>query len=111
MSKYRKRPAALLLFLLAVALPSAAQTRGEGSVAKDLDLNITQERITETNFFRSTALDAAGNNDVTLHAGASISAGRIDLTLRGVIGRVRFRGSLGPLARLLTIVPKDGEIK
>jgi hypothetical protein len=40
-----------------------------------------------------------------LHVGAAVSAGKIDVTLRGITGHVRFRASLGRLEQLFRTAP------
>ena len=73
---------------------------GAGDADEDFELNIVERRITEANFFASTAVGgAAGGLD--LRVGVALGAGRIDVLLRNVRGRVRFRGSLGALGRVL----------
>ena len=88
-----------MAFVLGSALCANAQTSISNPPVEEFDLNIVNERITEENFFRSTALDAAGN-DVRVLVGAAVSAARIGVTLRGVTGHVRFRASFGRLERL-----------
>ena len=66
-------------------------------------MNIAEQRITEQNFFASTAV-AAGNEGargLDLRVGVAVGAERLDVTLRNVRGSVRFRGSLDALRRVL----------
>ena len=89
---------------IGAAISASGQTRPNPVPTEEFDLNIANERITEENFFRSTALDLDAGN-VTVHVGAAVSASRVDLTLRGVTGHVRFRASLGQLERLFRPTP------
>jgi hypothetical protein len=66
---------------------------------EEFDLNIDQEHIVETNFARSTSA-VAQDDKVRVEAGAAVSAGRIDLTIRGAYGHVRFRANLDTLDKL-----------
>ena len=84
---------AILVFTL-VSNAQVPAPRDEG-----FDLNIDQEHIVETNFARSTSA-VAQDDKVRLEAGAAVSAGRIDLTIRGAYGHVRFRANFDALDRL-----------
>lgn len=88
--------------------PASAVTRpGESGARGDVDetfeLNIAERRITEQNFFASTSVAAGeeGARGLDLRVGVAVGAERIDVTLRNVRGRVRFRGSLDALRRVL----------
>jgi hypothetical protein len=63
---------------------------------ENFELNISEEHITETNFARSTAVELKDENrgNLLVQVGVGVRAERIDLLLRGVFGRVTFRGSL-----------------
>jgi len=76
--------------------PSAAE-----SITETFELNIADKHITETNFARSTAVELTGQTpaNVRLEVGVGVRADRIDVLLRGVFGRVTFRGSLDALRR------------
>lgn len=74
------------------ALTAPGQT-GPPDVAEEFDLNIVERRITERDFERSLDADIDAN-DFRLRVGAGVEARQIDLVLRGVTGRVRFRASL-----------------
>lgn len=76
------------------AAPAAQSTADE-----NFELNIVNERITETNFARSTAVELTGETpgNVRLVVGVGVRAERIDVLLRGITGRVTFRGSLDAL--------------
>ena len=83
------------MIVSALAIGASAQS-SPPAVTEEFDLNITNERITETNFTRTTAVSADGQN-VRVNVGVAVAADRIDLTMRGVTGHVRFRGSLDTL--------------
>lgn len=81
--------------------PMAAPARGEAD--EDFDLNITERRINEPEFFASTEV-AAGDESargLSLRVGVAVGAERIDVLLRNVQGHVRFRASLDALRRVL----------
>jgi len=105
-------------FIIAAATFAAAQTpapepapRPEARAAaplettadEDFELNIDQRRITENDFHASTAVEAGGAepNGLDLRVGAVVRASEIDVLLRNVRGRVRFRASLEQVLRLL----------
>ena len=88
------------------ATPAGAEAAGQragGAAEEDFELNITERRFVEENFAASTAVEAVGAGDepLSLRVGAAVGAERIDVLLRNVRGHVRFRGTLGPLARLV----------
>lgn len=90
-------PAVFAMLSVFAALGSHGQTGSDGDTT--FDLNIPDERITETNFQRSTAVSFTAG-DLSVQAGVAVTAGRIDVTLRNVIGHVRFVGSIESLDRL-----------
>lgn len=80
----------VLVFLALACAANAQETADE-----DFTLNITEERVTETNYERSTQVEVGDNKSgVSVRVGASVSAQTITLTLRGITGNVRFRASL-----------------
>ena len=80
--------------------PQSAKT----DVDETFELNIDVRRFTETNFEASTSVDTNGDaSNVNLEVGVSLNAGRIDVLLRNVHGRVRFRGTL---TRILEVIGK-----
>jgi len=108
----RALPAAALCLLFAAACASAsAQTNApapaqpaqqSGPTAdEDFELNIATRRIREGDFQAETAVEAGGASGLRLKVGAALRASDIELLLTGVRGRVRFRGNLAPLLRLL----------
>ena len=62
-------------------------------IRKEFDLDIKNDRITETDFQRSTAVKL-DLRELMLRIGAAVSAERIDVTLRNVTGHVKFVASL-----------------
>jgi hypothetical protein len=70
---------------------------------ENFELNIAERRITERDFFASTAIEAGEESahGLSLRIGVAVGASEIDVLLRNVQGRVRFRGSLDVLQRML----------
>ena len=114
----RLRVAAVCLLLSAGALPAAAQTREAGAPAQprptpqagttadeDFELNIDLRRINEADFQAETAVESGGARGLWLRIGVTLRAGDIDVLLRNVRGRVRFRADLAPVLRLLDARP------
>jgi len=85
------------------APPASAQgQRAESSNAdEDFELNIDQRRINESDFHAETAVSAEGARGLQLNVGVALRASDIDVLLRNVRGRVRFRATLDPVLRLL----------
>jgi hypothetical protein len=89
----------------ATAVIFSADVRGQNQSApttetadEDFELNISDSRTTETNYRRSTNVEINEAN-VSIGVGAIVSAQRIDILLRNVTGRVRFRASLEAIRR------------
>lgn len=81
---------------------SAQAPRAESSNAdEDFELNIDQRRINESDFRAETAVSAEGARGLQLNVGVALRASDIDVLLRNVRGRVRFRATLDPVLRLL----------
>lgn len=72
-------------------------------VDENFELNIAERRITERDFFASTAIETEpdATHGLSLRVGVAVGASEIDLLLRNVQGRVRFRASLEALQRVL----------
>jgi hypothetical protein len=85
--------------------PPTRPTPAGKSVDEDFELNIEQRRITETNYQAATAVEAGGEGGLRLRVGVALRAESIDVLLRNVRGRVRFRASLAPVLRLLEARP------
>ncbi len=82
--------------------PPTAQSTTTAS--EDFELNIGERRITESDFEASTEVSSVGeggSRGLDLRVGVMVRAGNIDVLLRNVQGRVRFRASLEPVLRLL----------
>lgn len=81
--------------------PTKSVSNAADQIASDenFELNITQNRITETSFSRSTRVELsdAGRGGLRVEVGVGVRAESIDVLLRGIFGRVRFRASLEPL--------------
>lgn len=75
---------------------AAAQTANRTSADETFDLNITERRITERDFAASTSVEAGEETarGLTLRIGVAVGADEINVLLRNVRGRVRFRASL-----------------
>ena len=91
--------------LVIMATQARAQTQPAPQQSKDEDfeLNIAERRIVETDLYAGMEL-AAGDGSgrgLDLRVGVMVRAGRIEVLLREVHGRVRFRADLGPVLRLL----------
>jgi len=83
--------------------PVAPRPQGAGATAgasEDFELDIAERRITEESFFASTSVGGQAGA-LALRVGVALGAERIDVLLRNVRGRVRFRGSLEALRRVL----------
>ena len=79
------------------------ETNAQSNVDETFELNIAERRITERDFFASTAIEAGESSahGLSLRIGVAVGASEIDVLLRNVQGRVRFRGSLEALQRVL----------
>lgn len=104
-----------ILFLSAVfAVGQTTQVQPKGEPAKTpttepsrsnidetFDLNIDLRRFTRENFEASTAVSTDGDQRVNVQVGVGLAAGRIEVLLRNVQGKVRFRGSLDRLFEVI----------
>ena len=82
--------------------PSPAPTQSTGATAvEEFELNIDVRRISESDFHAETAVEAGGAGGLHLRVGVTLRARDIEVLLQGVRGRVRFRGNLAPVLRLL----------
>lgn len=80
----------------------AQAARAESSNAdEEFELNIDQRRINEGDFHAETAVSTDGARGLQLNVGVALRASEIDVLLRNVRGRVRFRATLDPVLRLL----------
>ena len=76
---------------------STAQTTSDEA----FELNIAERRITERDFEASTSIETGDESGrgLNLRVGVAVRAEEIDVLLRNVRGRVRFRATLEPLLR------------
>jgi len=92
--------AAASLIFSAAARGQNPTTPPRDTTDEDFELNIDESRATESNYERSTNVEI-NNANVSVGVGAVVKAQRIDILLRGVTGRVRFRASLEAIRRRL----------
>jgi hypothetical protein len=71
------------------------------NVDETFDLNIDLRQITRENFEASTSVSTDNDSGLDLQVGVGLVAGRIDVLLRNVRGRVRFRGSLDRILEMI----------
>jgi hypothetical protein len=83
------------------APPEQATKQTPTSADEDFDLNISERRITQHDFFDSTSVAVGDANAPLVRIGVALSAQEIDVLLRNVHGHVRFRASLDPVLRVL----------
>jgi hypothetical protein len=85
-----------------VPTPSPAPPQRTGATAdEEFELNIDVRRIGENEFHAETAVEAGSASGLRLGVGVALWAQNIEVLLQGVRGRVRFRGNLEPVLRLL----------
>lgn len=96
----------LLAFFAHLALAetaSAQQSSGapQSQADETIDLNITERRIAESNYRASTSVEIGPDQTrgVWLRVGVGVFANNIEVLLRNITGRVRFRGTLEPVLR------------
>lgn len=107
MTKNLFRLALVFLFLAASPAPALAQNEGAPQAApaphadrttadETFELNITERRITEHDFAASTSVEAGDETarGLRLRVGVAVGAGKINVLLRNVRGRVSFRATL-----------------
>jgi trimethylamine:corrinoid methyltransferase-like protein len=75
---------------------AAAQSANRTSADETFELNITERRINERDFEASTSVEAGEETarGLLLRVGVAVRADEINVLLRNVRGRVRFRASL-----------------
>lgn len=73
------------------------------NIDENFELNINERRITEADFYASTAIELgeASARGLSVRIGVAVGASEIDVLLRNVQGRVRFRASFDALRRVL----------
>lgn len=82
---------------------AATQIEARTNVDETFELNITERRITEQDFEASTSVEAGEESaqGLRLRVGVGVGAEEINVLLRNVRGRVRFRATLEPVLRLI----------
>lgn len=98
-------PCSFLVAAMIFAGNAAGQTRPDApadqlSVDENFELNIGESREAEQFYKRSTSINIDTPN-LSVRVGAEVRAQRIDIMLRAVNGRVRFRASLESLQHLI----------
>lgn len=114
---------ALTLLLIAVSFAVAAAQTGTDaapqaesikrtSADENFELNISERRITERNFAASTTVEAGEETarGLLLRVGVAVGAEEINVLLRNVRGRVRFRATLDRVLKLLNSRRASGTV-
>jgi hypothetical protein len=71
------------------------------NVNETFELNIAERHYSQESFEAATAVGTKNaENNLNLQVGVALASGRIDVTLRNVHGRVRFRGTLDRILEL-----------
>ena len=75
---------------------AASDSEARTSADETFELNISERRITRRDFEASTSVEAGEESarGLDLKIGVAVGAGSIDVLLRNVRGRVRFRATL-----------------
>lgn len=75
---------------------AATQSTNRTSADETFEVNITERRITERDYAASTSVEAGEETarGLLLRVGVAVGADEINVLLRNVRGRVRFRASL-----------------
>jgi hypothetical protein len=78
------------------ATQSAPDSTNRASADENFELNITERRITESDFASSTSVEVGEETarGLLLRVGVSLGADEISVLLRNVQGHVRFHGTL-----------------
>jgi hypothetical protein len=71
------------------------------SADESFELNIDERRFSRVNFEASTSVGTEEDAALKLQIGVALAAGRIEVLLRNVQGRVRFRGSLDRILEMM----------
>ncbi|HEX8000161.1 MAG TPA: hypothetical protein VF528_17365 [Pyrinomonadaceae bacterium] len=82
-----------------------AQSTARTSADEDFELNITERRVVERNFEASTSVEVGEETarGLMLRVGVAVGADEINVLLRNVRGRVRFRASLERVLERLNV--------
>ena len=78
---------------------STAQTRTTAD--ENFEVNIGERRITEGDYEASVSVEVGEERGLNLRVGVAVGASQIDVLLRNVRGRVRFRATLEQILRRL----------
>lgn len=109
------RPALILFILWATSLcvwgqtikskdvqaPPMEVSAKRTSADESFELNIDERRFSRVNFEASTSVGTEEDAALKLQIGVALAAGRIEVLLRNVQGRVRFRGSLDRILEMM----------
>jgi hypothetical protein len=87
------------------ATPTANNDSSRTTADETFDLNINERRIVESNFEASTSVEIGDEQarGLNLRVGVALGAREIEVLLRNVRGRVRFRGSLESILQRLNL--------
>jgi hypothetical protein len=77
------------------------EAQAQANVNEDFELNITERHIVEHDFFASTSVALGDGEAPLVRIGVALGAQELDVLLRNVRGRVRFRASLEQIRRVL----------
>jgi hypothetical protein len=78
-----------------IAASSVTPSTIPANIDEAFELNINERRYSQENFEAATAVGTTqGTDRLDLQIGVALTSGRIDVLLRNVHGRVRFRGTL-----------------
>jgi hypothetical protein len=89
---------------------SASESQPRTNADETFELNITERRITERGFKASTTVEVGEETarGLLLRVGVLASADEINVLLRNVRGRVRFRATLDRVLQRLNARPAPG---
>lgn len=84
--------------------PQSSASAERTDADETFELNIAERRITERDFAASTSVEAGEESarGLRLRVGVEVGASEIDVLLRNVRGRVRFRATLERVLERLT---------
>ncbi len=95
-------PSAIFGLVLSCAAYGQSSNVPRTSADENFQLNITESRVTEINYERSTSValfsDTNGSG-INLRVGATATGAKIEITLLNVTGNVRFRASLDAIRK------------
>ncbi len=91
---------------------SAAEADARTSADENIELNIAERRITRRDYQASTSVEAGEETarGLRLRVGVALSADEINVLLRNVRGRVRFRASLDRVLERLNLRRAPGAV-